>query len=377
MIRFLLFALAFAAGTAPAVAQRQRAPAPARAYSQTDLWTRSGDRINFTLADVSFPTEAGATRLERAAEASQEGQGLDNVLIYATPDRAVFVTVYIYAPALPDAALTAFMTDHVVGSLSGPEFRRLRSGVVAAGGHEGVAIRFDYTGARQERLASSAAFMRVGRWIVKLRVSGPLTRDAEVRSAMDALLRGVRFSGELQPAPAVPIAAADCPSRSARAARMLPANDAEDAAEAIMAAAGVDLPGRSVEAPARGWCRSTGYRLPNAAASTPILRDLAPEGNNGRRVLLALLSDSGAILEVVERRAETRVRYVLLHHQVGRTLVLGAYDSPPTDGQIRAIETGEDRDGGRARAVITLQANGDSNIGIQASPAPPTPRPTT
>ena len=379
MIRLLLIALALTAGTARAAAQQQRAPAAARTYSQADLWTRSGDRMRFNLAGISLPTAAGETRLTRAAEASLEGQGLDNVLLYVTPDRAVFVTVYIYAPALPDAGLTAFMTDHVIGHLSGPEFRRLRSGVVAAGGREGVAIRIDYSGARQERLASSAAFLRVGRWIVKLRVSGPAGREAAVSAAMDALLRDIRFEGQVQPAAARPIAAADCPVGPVRQGRMIPADDAETAAEAIVANGGVDLPGRTVEAPARGWCRSAGYRIPNAAAPTPVLRDLTPARPNttGRRVLIALLADNGTMLEVVERRSENRTRYVLLHHQIGRTLVLGSYDSAPTDDQIRAIESGEDREGGRARVVIAYQANGDSNIRIQAPGPAPAPVPPT
>src|SRR5436190_12860298 len=118
MKSFILALLALALGAAPAAAQapqQQNAPRPApRTYSQADLWDRGADRISFRLANISFPTAAGPTRLNRIVEASREGQGLDNALLYYSPDEQVFATVYVYAPALADAALTAFMPDHAI-----------------------------------------------------------------------------------------------------------------------------------------------------------------------------------------------------------------------------------------------------------------------
>lgn len=374
MVRFLWMALALVAGATQAVAQQQRASAPSRTYSQADLWTRTGDRITFNLARISLPTEAGATRFVRSAEGSLEGRGLDNALIYATPDRAVFVTVYIYAPALPDAALTALMTDHVIGLASGPALRRLGTERVGAGGRDGVAIRMNYAGVRQERYASSAAFMRVGRWILKLRVSGPEDRRAEVEATMAALLGGIRIAGETQAAAATPINAAACPPSSGRRARLLPADDAEAAMDAIMAHTPVDRARREAERPMTGWCRSTGYRAPGATGPTLALRDLTPGtgSDTWRRVQAVLIADNGTMFEVVERRFRNRTRYILIHHEIGRTLVLGSYDSVPTDDQLRAIVTGEDREGGRVRASIAYQASGDSNVTVQVAPAAPT-----
>jgi hypothetical protein len=379
MIRFLIaLAMVFAvAGTA--VAQTTQQPQAARTYTQAELWRRSGDRISFVLAGISVPTQIGALRLTRSVEASREGQGLDNALLYASADEQVFATVYIYAPALADASLTAFMTDNAIHLQSGSELRTLSSGIVAAGGRDGVAFRADYAGFRQNRLASSAAFMRVGRWIVKLRVSGPEPRRAEVEAAMNALLREMSFEGRPGPAAFTPIALPTCRRSPDRPARMSPADDAETAAEALIANAGVDLPGSAVDLSARGWCRSAGYRVANAAGTTPVFRILDPPASDlpRRRVLVALLADNGTMFEVMERRFDNRTSYVLIHHQIGRTLVLGSYDSPPTDEQLRAIDSGEDGDGGRARAVITYHANGDSNIVIQAAPSPAPAPPTT
>lgn len=388
MIRFLLMALALAIGAGQATAQTNRqagqAPPAARTYSQADLWDRGSDRITFRLANISFPAALGVTRLDRSLEASREGQGLDNALLYFSPDRAVFVTVYVYAPALPDAGLTAFMTDYAIHLSSGPDLRVLRSGLVAAGGREGAAIRTDYAGIRQERLASSAAFMRVGRWIIKLRVSGPEARRAEVEEAMATLLRELRVAGRIVPTADAPITAADCPRESGRAARALPTDGAETMEDTLMAhflesngpVGGVRTAEPNAPRPGPVWCRSTGFRLANMSGPTLVLRTITSgTGDDTRRsVLIALIADNGTMLEVVERRLRNQTRYVLIHHQIGRTMILGAYDAVPTDAQLADILSGADQEGGRARATIEYQASGDSNVNLLVPMTPPPPR---
>ena len=137
MLRLLLSvcaALLLPAGAYGAAPQSQ-----ARAES---LFSRSGDRVTFTAARISFPTQAGATRLEETSEFSHEGQGIDNGLQYVSPDRQVFATVYIYYPGLSHAGLTAFMTDLAIASQSRNLTRR-GTRAVSAGGRDGVAIRSD------------------------------------------------------------------------------------------------------------------------------------------------------------------------------------------------------------------------------------------
>ena len=376
MLRLVLAALALALGAAPVDAQQQSAPRPLSTYTQEQLWSRSGERITFTLTGISLPIQAGATRLIRSVEASLQGRGLDNALLYSSQDEAVFVTVYIYAPALPDAALTAFMTDHAIRVQSGSEFRSLGTRTVAAGGREAVAIRADYAGFRQDRLASSAAFMQVGRWILKLRVTGPEPRRAEVEAAMAALLREIRFEGRDQPAAVTPIEAAACPPLPDRPARPVPSDDSETMADALMSQAIGEVEVGALLNGTPRWCRSAGYRVPDSIGPTPVLRDLNSGAGDDRRrrVLIALVSDSGIMFEVVSRRFRERTHYVLNYHRIGQSLVLGAYDAIPTDEQIRAIATGADQAGGVARATIDYEASGDSRIGIQTAPAPPVPR---
>ncbi|HYD13870.1 MAG TPA: hypothetical protein VEC11_13560 [Allosphingosinicella sp.] len=371
MLRSLLLALSLAAA-GPALAQTSEAPPP-RTYTQADIWSRSGDRIRFTLAGISVPAALGTLRFGRTAEASREGQALDNALLYASADQAVFATVYIYAPALPDAALTAFMTDHAIHLQSGSELRVLRRSVAAAGGREGVAIRADYAGFRQDRLASSAAFLRVGRWIVKLRVSGPEARRAEVEEAMNSLLRDIRFEGRVMPAAATPIAVGNCERAPERAGRPMPSEDADTMEDAIMAVFLSEddvAEGRSAPPPpARvgpGWCRSEGYSIPDALGPTPVLRDpnVATGDDIRHSIAIALWGDNGTMLEVVERRFRQRRRFVLVHHQIGQTTILGAYDAVPTDAQLRDVAMGTDREGGRIRASIVYRAGGGSDVNL-------------
>lgn len=383
MIRSLLIALSLVAAS-PAVAQSHEAQG-GRTYTQGEIWSLSGERIFFTLGGIGLPLEAGAVRFARSAEGSQQGRGLDNALIYASADEQVFATVYVYAPALADEALTAFMTDYVIHLQSGAELRTLRSGIVTAGGEAGVAFRADYAGFRQNRLASSAAFLRVGRWIVKVRVSGPEARRAEVEAAMTALLRGMRFEDHALPSAIRPLAPRDCQRSPDRPARFVRSTDAETAEDAIMGHNIADeganrrrgaAPGTSLNR--QHWCRSGGYSIPQALGPTPVLRDESPRtGDDTRRsVAIAIWGDNGKMVEVVERHFRGRTRFVVVHHQIGETNILGAFDAVPTDAQLRAIALGEDRDGGRSRATINYQASGDSSVNLRMAPSGPA-APTT
>ena len=89
-------------------------------------------------------------------------------------------------------------------------------------------------------------------------------------------------------------------------------------------------------------------------------------------VLVASLSDSGTLIRVVENRE--RHIFIMYHHQIGRTLVLGRYGSIPTDEQIANVASGADREGSRARATITYPGDGSSTMTINeelTTPPPP------
>lgn len=361
---------------APAAGVAQPAPAP------SELWQRADERITFTHAQISFPVRAGATSLHQPVELSRRGEGLDNGLQYASSDEGVFATVYIYYPGLPHVGVTAYATDHAIRLQSGAELRLLGSRVVAAGGRPSAAIRADYSGFRDQRLASSAAFVKSGRWIVKLRVSGPESRRADVERTMTALLEGMRFQGEDQPREAEPLEVRDCGDQDLEEAPLAAggATDAlEEAVIGVLDGAGDNGREEGAEQAAatplleRGWCLSSRLRIGNSII--PVLRASgARRGDFDRSVVLAIIGDSGTLLEVVQTRRANR--HVLLHHEIGRTRLLGAFAGVPSDDQIAAVISGAAPEAGTSRATIVHKVDGNTEVNLhvmpEAAPAAPT-----
>jgi hypothetical protein len=385
MLRFLIgIALAFAAPAAlaqkPQAQQQQQGPPDA----SPGLWTQADGRITFATARISLPTSAGAVTFSRAVEFTHAGEGLDSALQYRSADGAVFATVYVYYPGLPHAGLAGYMTDYVL-HLRAPGIRPLGTRTIAAGGRADAAIRADYA-AYLDNLASSAAYIKAGRWIVKLRVSGPEARRAEVEAAMTALLAGLRFDGDIQPAPAAPFEVGDCQGPRPGPARMIEVRGEDLLAQALLAT--FDAAGETAR-DERGhhldpvlartgtrWCLSTTARI--GQSSYPILRappGAASDGLGGRTVLIVPMTDAGRTLELVETREPHR--FTLLHHSVGATDILGSYDGVPSDDQLAAILSGADEPGTRIRASVQHHADGNTNIDVP-TPTPPTPSgPTT
>jgi hypothetical protein len=216
----------------------------------------------------------------------------------------------------------------------------------------------------------------VNGWIIKLRVSGPESRRADVDRTISALLADIRFrDGDAPSAARMMEVSGDCPAAPAPpAATLLPLNGAEAAEDGIMAAGAAlhseDRPGDRADRHvlARRWCLSS--LRPAGPYSMPILRILpSPPAEDSRRgVALAMLNDSDGVVEVVERRFRDRSRFILIHHSTGQTRILGAYDGLPTDAQIRAVIDGSDSAGNQARAVIDYRTNGDSAITLNVAP---------
>jgi len=361
MLRLLIaFPFLFAAITAPAAAQPPDRPTGA------EFWTPSDERMTFIAAGISFPRRAGAVSFNRSIAFGQRNVGLDNALIYASDDRQMIATAYVYHPGLAHSGLAAVGGEAFMRAQSGHGFRLLASPTVAAGGHAGVAIRVDYAGFGTESEASSAAYLSVGGWMVKIRVTGPEARRADVERVTTGLLDGIRFEGAA-PRAAEPVELVDCPAAGPARPATLLAESADEAMEdAIMSHATGGPP-----AVPRRWCVSSRRRAGNFAL--PILRAVVdPPGEDSRRsVVFAFLTDSGGALEVAERHFRNRLRYALMHHGTGQTRVLGSWDAPPTDAQIEAVISGTDPAGGRARATIQYQTSGDSDITLHVVPPAP------
>ncbi|HEV2815979.1 MAG TPA: hypothetical protein VGW40_01960 [Allosphingosinicella sp.] len=373
----------FALGAALTLASAAISQTPSPPSAQTDprqgpdgaeYWTASDERMTFAAAGISFPRRAGAVRLTRPVAFGQRNAGLDNGLIYDSDDRALTAIAYVYLPGLAHEGLADVVSEHFQRLQSGAGFRLLGRRVAAAAGREGVAIRADYAGFRAGNEASSSAFLRAGRWIVKLRVFGPESRRADVERTLATLLEEVRFEGDRVPRPAEPIELGDCPPAAPGPAAALLAPNAAEAMEDAITAVAVGLRDEPSSFPRR-WCVASFRQVGRYALPTLRALPAAPGQDSGRSVALAVLNDAGSALEIVVTHFRNRTRYVLLHHSMGRTRVLGAYDALPSEAQINAVLGGTDPAGGQARATIDYRANGDSTVTLHVMPDAPAPAP--
>jgi hypothetical protein len=390
MIRFLLIAFALASAAGHAAAQNQAQPQnqgqTPQALTQEQRWLASDTQVASVQARTAFPLRIGTLTAASPQEFSHPGEGIDDALWYRSSDGAVFATLYVYYPGLPHAGLTAFATDHFI-RINGPDIRiTTPMRLVAAGGIENGAIRIDYGNYRG--MASSAAFIKAGRWILKVRISGPEARRAEVEGAMTALLQGVQF-GRQNPwmAPHL-LTVGDCPADAGRtAARALPdPPGAEIAAHAFLATfdgggnlatnqadgARNDLPSRIPDRLCRSELRigSNSYPLLRGEAGEPISVD-------GRTRAIVLLNDAGVALEVVH--AANLRRYVVLYHEIGQTNLMGGYDNVPSDAQLAEILAGGRSEASRIRVPVRFRPNRGPEIYLPggAGTAPPATTPAS
>lgn len=383
MRTFLMFlgAAALAAGSAAGQTTRQTPPASSPAPS-AEFWAVSDSQIAVVPARIAFPRTAGTVSAYQNGEFSQQGQGLDLAIQYRSPDQAIFATVYVYYPSLAHTGLSAFSTDEGINVSSGSPVTRSETRVTAAGGREGVAVRRDYSGYRGN-LASTAAFIKTDRWMIKLRVSGPETRRSEVMEAMDRLLAGIRFGRQFRPRPAALLEVTECAAGgAARAARELPdPTGPESAAHAFLAT----FDGGGVAATAENGERNDlPSRVPAAMClsqrahigrnTIPILR--GPEGPplsvDGRTMLIAVISDAGDMFEVVH--APNLQRYWLIRHRLGEALFVRSYDGVPSDEQVLAAIS-ENMSGQRPVNIrVRLTPDGGTQIFIPGGEAPSPPR---
>jgi hypothetical protein len=359
---FNVVALALLLAAAPAMAEQ----------ASSEAWAQRDERMTLRRAGISFPATIAGLSYKGSKDFSHPGEGLDTSIRYETPDGEIFATVYVYYPAVAHAGLAEIATEAAIRGNSPEAVEHRGRTMIEVGGVAGAAIRTDF-GGYQGRYASSAAFVKVGRWMVKIRVSGPEPRRSEVDAATAALLAKVGFEGDLRPVAAAPIDAPACTGRSTKDAKLLPEQSSPGDAGAMVDSlvATLDAAGESAvggRAPlriGRNWCRS--YAVAGNA-KVPLLRatdDAA--GAVGKSVLFALYNDAGGALEIVLLDG----RHLLLHHQIGMTTLLGTFDGVPSDAQMAGMLAGTGAVG-PIRARIRLKPEGGTQIDLPSAPQEPT-----
>lgn len=338
---------------------------------QAGGWKQSGDRIAIPTADISFPKTAGTVVLVRTDEFSHKGEGLDNVAQYEAADRKLFATVYVYRPAYPDAALTAYETDRTIRARFGIDGAIDRS-VVAAPGRPDTVIRLVYPDAKADKVnggepvATAAAFLRVSGWIVKLRVTGPAPRRAEALATLDALIAGIKVDRKAYIPPAAILQiVAPCPGADTAAA-LLP-KDNKTMARALAAA----MTSTVVTLDPSGKKDALRPPFPNNGLQTACVRGefayddrtielLQPAGSATPDTLLGVLSDDGAIMAI--DKALVTPGYDFKVTQIGVANIYGSFDAIPSTTQIAALLSGKPAPGATRQASVKFAATGNSNI---------------
>ncbi|HEX8380009.1 MAG TPA: hypothetical protein VF619_05620 [Allosphingosinicella sp.] len=346
---------------APAVAAD---PAPPNAF-----WSVSGERLSFAPAQLSAPRRAAGAEYFETSEFSHKGEGVDTAIKYRSADQKVFATLYVYYPSFSHTGVQAIATDQAIrGGTRSPNLRSLGTGLASAAGKRGVAVTADYDHYLGEN-HSKAAFIKAGRWMLKLRVTGPESRSAEVAAIMTALLDGLRFEGTAQPSPAAPISLGECKATGRPDAKAV-AGGGEAAIIAVSDASGAPAAKGGGRKPrqarvGRDWCRT---ELQVGDQKTAVLQatgEARRRRGDAESALLVLYSDSGGVLEVVRARKENK--YLLLHHDIAEVKVLENYDRLPSLAQIGRLFT--EGSATKIRARIRLNPSGTADIELPGTNA--------
>ncbi|EZP72513.1 putative uncharacterized protein precursor [Sphingomonas paucimobilis] len=313
-------------------------PAAARADETApvqEAWTATGDMLRAGAAGISAPQQAGGLSLSKSGEASNGGSGIDNYAQYLSQDGAIQATLYIYLPSYADASLAAYMTDKAIMSRFGAKTRRTAYDTVRVGGRDGGAIRAVYEDAADGALTTAAAFVHAGRWLAKIRVTGPAERQREVLAGLDGMLSSLRFDD----------------AASIHSTRAVSYADCADSASAR--AAGADDLALKPEGGAALCVRS---RIETADGSYEMLQ--AQGVKDGPVIIPA--DDMGTVL-AFDRTASGR-GYRLSIHSVGRTDFYGTYARLPGAQQIAAMLNGKDPQIAQASSTADYAANGKVTV---------------
>lgn len=291
------------------------------------------------LVDIGVPRAAAGLALHQLNSFRPGGE--DVVAQYQTPDGEVFATLYLYRPTFPDARLAAIATGEVLKMRLGKEVKRQPDAVLSAGGVAGVAYRTMIDDAAFELSAnislglkaSFAAFLQAGDWLVKLRVSGPEQRRAEVEAAGSGILDGLVFGKEARPRAAPAYRLTECPDDSfaAGATRLPPGPDTM--AATLIGTTMLGNPAGAMSAGSPNLCVMR--RDASARALILVLR----RTDSPQDPAFMLLGDAGSLLQVVPGSAGVSGP-IVIDHGVGEARLFGPFDRAPSADQLIAARNG-------------------------------------
>ncbi|AEG48227.1 hypothetical protein Sphch_0532 [Sphingobium chlorophenolicum L-1] len=307
------------------------APAFARAAGEREAWTPTATALRADAAGIAMPQSVAGLSLSKSGEVSNGGKGIDNYAQYLSDDGAIQATLYIYLPSYADASLAAYMTDKAVMERFGAKTRRTAYASVAVAGQADRAIRAVYDDAADGALTTAAAFLHAGRWLVKLRVTGPAERRKEVLDGLDGMVAGLTFDDPASLHATKPARLAACPADDGGDARLT----ARTVAEPV----DISLPreGRELLC-VRG-------KVDTADGSYDILQ----QAGIADGAIIVPVDDAGTVVAFDPAKAGRGYRLSI--HSVGQTDLYGVYDKVPSARQIAQILDGKDPQTAQAGAI--------------------------
>ena len=320
-------------------------PALAQAADDAEAWTPMETAIRANGPGISLPQSLAGLSLAKSGEASNGGRAVDNYAQYLSEDGAVQATLYVYMPTYADASLAAYMTDKAIMERFGSQTRRTAYASAPAAGQADRAIRAVYDDAADGALTTAAGFVHAGRWMVKIRVTGPTERRADVLAGLDAMLAGLAFDDAAALHATAPARFTQCPSADAGDARL---DRADEARQAVPQDVRIPRDGKDTLC-VRGTVTTAEGRF-----------DMLQQSGRNDGAIIVPVDDSGTVLAFDP--ATDAKGYKLSIHMVGQTDLYGVYDKVPSPRQIAAILDGKDPQTAKAHATAAYAANGDVTV---------------
>lgn len=317
-------------------------PALAQAADVQEAWSASDGRLRAGAAGISLPQTVAGLSLIKSGEVSNGGKGIDNYAQYLSEDGAIQATLYVYLPSYADGSLAAYMTDRAVMERFGPKTRRTFYESVPLGGKANRTIRAIYDDAADGALTTAAGFIHAGRWLVKLRVTGPTARRKEVLAGLDGMMNGLRFDDPAAVRSITPARFAACPAQQDQVAQ-LTNPDPVTAADP-----------RSPQEVGASFC------IRGQVQTAEGNYDMLEQQNVRNGAVIVPIDDAGTVMAFDP--AGSGKGYQLSIHSVGETKVYGVYDRVPSSRQIAEILDGKDPQTAHARTTAAYAANGDVTV---------------
>ncbi|MEQ6333069.1 hypothetical protein [Sphingobium sp. MK2] len=327
------------------------APFAAQAEDAPEAWTPTDSSIRATAAGISLPHSIATLSLTKSGEASNGGRGVDNYAQYVSQDGAVQATLYVYLPTYADASLAAYMTDKAVMERFGPKTRRTAYASAPVAGQADRAIRAVYDDAADGALTTAAGFVHAGRWIAKIRVTGPTERRAEVLAGLDAMLAQMTLDDPASLHATAPARFDACPVAANKDARLTRTTGSSEAVP------------QEVRMPREG---KDALCVRGTVATAQGSYDMLQQVGRTDGAIIVPVDDNGTVLAFDPAASGTG--YKLSIHMVGQTDLYGTYDRVPSHRQVAAILDGKDPNTAKASATAAYTATGDVTL-VQATTA--------